>query len=124
MDRIDLVNSRRSRRMDHPRRNSAWRVPSLAMGAILAITACTSGISPAPSAAGGGASPAAASAAAATKHVSIVNKDMTDDEIKAAIAAEGSVIVGNWTYTANDELVKQFEKYVKDTYGADVKLTY
>ena len=49
---------------------------------------------------------------------------MTDEEIKAAIAAEGSLVVGNWTYTANDELVKQFQKYVKDTYGADIKLTY
>ena len=49
---------------------------------------------------------------------------MTDDEIKAAIAAEGGLVVGNWTYTANDELVKQFQKYVKATYGADIKLTY
>ena len=64
------------------------------------------------------------SAAAGTKHVAIVNKDMTDDEIKAAIAAEGSLTVGNWTYSANDELVNQFQKYVKDTYGADIKLTY
>jgi hypothetical protein len=70
-------------------------------------------------------SPAASgSAAAGTKHVSILNKDMTDDEIKAEIAKEGSVVVGNWTYTANDELVKQFQKYVKDTYGADITLTY
>ena len=49
---------------------------------------------------------------------------MTPDEIKAAIAAEGSLVVGNWTYTANDELVKQFQDYVKKTYGADIKLTY
>jgi spermidine/putrescine-binding protein len=49
---------------------------------------------------------------------------MTDDEIKAEIAKEGSVVVGNWTYTANDELVNQFQQYVKATYGADVKLTY
>jgi ABC-type Fe3+ transport system substrate-binding protein len=63
-------------------------------------------------------------AASATKHVSIVNQDMTDDEIKAAIQAEGSLVVGNWTYSANAELVKQFEAYVKATYGADVKLTY
>jgi spermidine/putrescine-binding protein len=49
---------------------------------------------------------------------------MTDDEIKAEIAKEGSVVVGNWTYTANDELVKQFQQYVKDTYGVDVTLTY
>ena len=66
----------------------------------------------------------AGSPAAGTKHVAIVNKDMTDDEIKAAIAAEGGLVVGNWTYTANDELVKQFQQYVKDTYGVDIKFTY
>ena len=49
---------------------------------------------------------------------------MTDDEIKAAIAAEGSLTVGNWTYSAKDEIVNQFQKYVKDTYGADIKLNY
>ena len=76
------------------------------------------------------ASPAASSApascapAAGTKHVSIVDKDMTDEEIAAAIAAEGSLTVGNWTYTANDELVNQFQAYVKDTYGVDIKLNY
>ena len=115
--------------MERSKRNATfWRVAALAVVAVILATAC----SPAP--AGSGAASAAApttassgaapSAAAGTKHVAIVNKDMTDDEIKAAIAAEGSVVVGNWTYTANDELVKQFEKYVKDTYGADVKLTY
>src|SRR5258708_7869111 len=59
-----------------------------------------------------------------TKHVSILNKDMTDAEIKAEIETEGGLVVGNWTYTATDELVKQFTKYVKDTYGADIVLTY
>ena len=49
---------------------------------------------------------------------------MTDDEIKAAVAAEGSLTVGNWTYSATDEIVNQFQKYVKDTYGADIKLNY
>ena len=49
---------------------------------------------------------------------------MTDDEIKAAIAAEGSLNVGNWTYSATSEIVNQFQKYVKDTYGADIKLNY
>ena len=79
----------------------------------LVVTACSStpvatsapsvAASTAPSA---GTSP---SAAAGTKHVSILNKDMTDEEIAAEIAKEGSVVVGNWTYTANDELVKQFQ---------------
>jgi spermidine/putrescine-binding protein len=88
-------------------------------------TAATAGAAtPAASASEAGSPAASASAAAGTKHVSILNKDMTDDEIKAEIAKEGSVVVGNWTYTANDELVKQFQQYVKDTYGADVTLTY
>ncbi|MCK6626895.1 MAG: extracellular solute-binding protein [Anaerolineae bacterium] len=56
--------------------------------------------------------------------VSILNKEMTKAEIAEAIAAEGSVVVGNWTYTANDELVNQFQQYVKATYGVDVTLTY
>jgi spermidine/putrescine-binding protein len=94
----------------------------------LVVTACsstplaTSAPSAPPSApASAGGSP---SAAAGTKHVAILNRDMTDEEIKAEIAKEGSVVVGNWTYTANDELVKQFQQYVKDTYAVDVTLTY
>jgi len=67
------------------------------------------------------ATPSTGGGGGATKHVAILNKDMTDDEIKAEIQKEGSLIVGNWTYTANDELVKQFTKYVKDTYGADIE---
>jgi spermidine/putrescine-binding protein len=49
---------------------------------------------------------------------------MTDDQIKAEVAKEGALVVANWTYTANDELVKQFKQYVKDTYGADIQFTY
>jgi spermidine/putrescine-binding protein len=66
----------------------------------------------------------AAPAAAGTKHVSIVNKDMSLDEIKAAITAEGGLTVGNWTYTATDTLVAQFQKYVKEAYGVDITLDY
>ena len=104
-------------------------IGALILSAVLLFSACGTSTPGASQTTGTGASAptstgAAPSTTAGTKHVAIVNKDMTDDEIKAAIAAEGSVVVGNWTYTANDELVKQFEKYVKDTYGADVKLTY
>ena len=106
-----------------------------AIGALLAVvalvvTACSStpASSAAPSAAASVAASAAASAggsaAAGTKHVAILNKDMTDDEIKAEIVKEGSLVVANWTYTANDELVKQFKAYVKTTYGADIQFTY
>ena len=105
---------------------------------ILTASACTSsGASVAPSvaapsvaapstAASTAPASAAASAAAssATVHVSIVNKDMTPDEVKAAVKAEGALTVGNWTYAATDELVKQFQAYVKTTYDADIKLTY
>ena len=70
------------------------------------------------------ATPSTGGGGGATKHVAILNKDMTDAEIKAEIEKEGSLIVGNWTYTANDELVKQFTQYVKDTYGADIEFTY
>ena len=111
--------------MRSSRHRGRSQVGLLAVIALIAA-ACSASSSTAPSApAGGGASPsAAASAAAGTKHVSIVNKDMTDDQIKAAVAAEGSLVVANWTYTANDELVKQFKAYVKTTYGADIQFTY
>ena len=56
--------------------------------------------------------------------VSILNQEMTPDEISAAIESEGSVNVGNWTYTANDTLVQQFEQYVSDTFGVDITLNY
>src|SRR5262249_20229463 len=68
--------------------------------------------------------PTAAPATSDKIKVAILNKELTMDEIKAEIQKEGSVVVGNWTYTANDQLVQQFQKYVKDTYGADVKLSY
>lgn len=56
--------------------------------------------------------------------VGILNKAMTMDEIKAEVAKEGSVNVGNWTYTGNDTLIAKFVEYVKNTYGADIKLNY
>src|SRR5215203_5045924 len=56
--------------------------------------------------------------------VSILNKEMTPDEIAAAIESEGEVNVGNWTYTANDTLVAKFQEYVSSTYGVDVTLNY
>ena len=56
--------------------------------------------------------------------VSIVNKEMTPDEIVAAIKSEGEVNVGNWTYTANDTVVAKFQEYVSSTYGVDITLNY
>jgi spermidine/putrescine-binding protein len=107
-----------------------WTLGALIVSAMFVVGACGSASTPAPStgtAPSTGAAPSSGTAASVgptTKHVAIVNKDMTDDEIKAAIAKEGGLTVGNWTYTATDELVNQFQKYVKATYGADIKLTY
>lgn len=63
---------------------------------------------------GGGGGSAAPSAAG----------PMTDDQIKEAIQKEGSLVVANWTYTANDELEKQFTQYIKTKYGVDIQFTY
>src|SRR5215213_2228695 len=56
--------------------------------------------------------------------VSIVNKEMTPDEIATVIKSEGVVNVGNWTYSANDTLVAKFKEFVSNKYGVDVKLNY
>lgn len=57
-------------------------------------------------------------------NVSILNQQMTRAEIAEAIRQEGELVVGNWTYTANDDLVREFQQYVLDTYGVEVTLTY
>lgn len=67
---------------------------------------------------------AQATPTAATTIVPIVGREMTHEEIAAAVAEEGEVTVGNWTYTANDQLIARFQKYVKTTYGADITLNY
>jgi spermidine/putrescine-binding protein len=56
--------------------------------------------------------------------VSILNQEMTQDDIVAAIESEGEVNVGNWTYTANDTLIAKFQEYVSSTYGVDITLNY
>jgi ABC-type Fe3+ transport system substrate-binding protein len=90
------------------------------VAALIAVVAVVAGAC----SSGGGASTAPGGGSSGTVHVAIVNKDMTADEVKAAVKAEGALTVGNWTYAATDDLVKQFEAYVKSTYGADIKLTY
>ena len=82
-------------------------IGALAVAVLVVASACSSAASPG---AGGGGS--------------VIGKDMSDADIKAAIAQEGTVNVGNWTYSATKEIVNQFQKYVKDTYGADIKLNY
>src|SRR5690349_5346552 len=134
------VNRRRSSMVRHSTQARPRGFAVLAAAIALVAAACSSsGASTAPSvaapsvaapsvAAPSVAASAAASAAASqgngTVHVAIVNKDMTPDEVKAAVKAEGAVTVANWTYAATDELVKQFQDYVKKTYDADIKLTY
>ena len=117
--------------MDHrPRRMTPGRLGGLLVTVLIMAAACSGSASTAPSTGGGtsaapgGSTSAAASAPAGTKHVSILNKDMTDDDIKAEIQKEGAVVVGNWTYSANAVLVDEFQKYVKATFGVDITLTY
>jgi spermidine/putrescine-binding protein len=87
---------------------------ALIASVLLVASACSSNASPSTGGSGGGA----------TKHVAILNKDLTDDQIKAEIQKEGAVVVGNWTYSANAVLVDQFQKYVKSKFGVDITLTY
>lgn len=89
-----------------------------ACGGTTATTAPSAGASAAP------ASQNASGAPAGTKFVSILNQNMTDDQIKAEVAKEGSLVVANWTQSINDELIKQFKDYVKANYGADIQFTY
>lgn len=56
--------------------------------------------------------------------VSILNREMTQEEIVAEIQNEGQVNVGNWTYTANDTVIAKFVEYVSSTYGVDITLNY
>ncbi len=96
------------------RKRLLWPMASVVVIGALLLSACG----------GGATTPAPAGGGGPTKHVSILNKDLTDAEIKAEIQREGSLVVANWTYTANDELVKQFTQYVKNTFGVDIQFTY
>jgi len=66
----------------------------------------------------------ASPAAGGPVNVPIVGKEMSFDDIKAAIAEEKVVNVGNWTYTASDQLVQRFQQYIKDVYDEDITLNY
>ena len=103
----------RSNRVTAPR-----TIAALFFALALVAGACNTAT---PAASGGGA---AVTCTGGQKHVSVTNICMTDDQIKAEIAKEGGLVVGNWTYSANSVLIDEFQKYVKATYGADVKLTY
>ncbi len=106
--------------------SSRKRSSSLIVAVLLIVTVLLAGCpAPAQAPTGGAAESSAASDDSGAKlKVSIVNKEMTMDELKAAIAEEGSLVVGNWTYTANDELINQFTQYVKNNYGVDIEFTY
>jgi spermidine/putrescine-binding protein len=66
----------------------------------------------------------ASPAAGGPVDVPIVGRQMTFDEIKAAIGEEKEVSVANWTYTASDQLVARFEQYVNDVYGVEINVNY
>lgn len=66
----------------------------------------------------------ASPAAGGPVNVPIVGKEMSFEDIKAAIAAEKEVNVGNWTYTASDQLIQRFQQYVQDVYGEKITLNY
>lgn len=70
------------------------------------------------------ATPDAAAEQGGAVQVSILNREMTQDEIIAEIQNEGSVNVGNWTYTANDTVIAKFVEHVSNTYGVDITLNY
>ena len=70
------------------------------------------------------ATPMASPMAGGTNVVGILNREMTEDEIRAEIEREGSVNVGNWTYTANDMVQAKFLEHVKTAYGVDVRINY
>ena len=106
--------------------SSRKRSSSLIVAVLLIVTVLLAGC-PAPAQAptdSAAESGSASDDSGAKLKVSIVNKEMTMDELKAAIAEEGSLVVGNWTYTANDELINQFTQYVKNNYGVDIEFTY
>jgi spermidine/putrescine-binding protein len=87
-----------------------WALASILVVASLVLGACGGAVA-SPTAGAGGLVRGAAD-------------KLTADQIKAEIQKEGSLIVANWTYTANDELVKQFTAFVKTTYGVDIQFTY
>lgn len=96
------------------------RIGAVAFSVAILAAACGTIASQAPAGGSGGAT----ACTGGTKHISIVNTCLTDEQIKAEVAKEGGLVVGNWTYSANAVLIDEFQKYVKATFGADVKLTY
>jgi hypothetical protein len=51
--------------------------------------------------------------AGTTFKVSILNQQMSKDEVAAGLKKEGEVNVANWTYTANDAIVGRFQDVIK-----------
>ena len=91
----------------------------LSLPAISSVVAMAQDASPAASPA-----PMTSPAQNGPVNVPIVGKDMSFDDIKAAIADEKEVTVANWTYTATDQLVEAVPDYVKTVYDVDIKLNY
>jgi spermidine/putrescine-binding protein len=116
----DRLTSRRMSRRAVLRRGVAAGLSLVGLSQLLAACRQAEQATPQPTQAAGAATPAPAE----KMLIPIVNQEMTRDDIVAAIKQEGELVVANWTYTANDQIVAQFQKYVKDTYGVDIKLIY
>src|SRR5262245_45998574 len=62
----------------------------------------------------------ASPAAGGPVNVPIVGQDMSLEDIKAAIAAEGEVNIGNWTYQVNPNIITRFQDHIKAVYDVDI----
>ena len=92
------------------------------------VSAAATQVAPTVAAAGPQVSAAATAAPGQTSgktyKVSILNKEMTKDEVVEALKKEAEVNVANWTYTANDAIVGRFQAVVKEEWGVDIKCNY
>jgi len=96
----------------------------LSVAAILSVLSDGAYAQATPEASPAAVDPLVSPAASGPVMVPIVGREMTFDEIKAAIQAEGEVNVGNWTYAAVPQIIEQFQKYVKTVYDVDVTCNY
>src|SRR5438067_1800751 len=90
----------------------------------VAPTAAAVATQAAPVAAAAATQVAPAVSSGAKLQVSILGKEMTRDEVVAALQAEREVNIANWTFTANDAIVGRFQDVVKADWGVDVKCNY
>lgn len=56
--------------------------------------------------------------------VSILNKRLTHAEIADVVRGEGTVVVAEWNYAAREAMAEQFQAWVKNEYGVEVRVEY